>query len=74
LSEHASRVPAEQPTGAGRRLPRGRGKRHYYTFGTSAEARSALAAASSGMKSCQATSRALQVTSHITPDAVSHKP
>jgi hypothetical protein len=44
-----------------------------YTFGTSAEARSAFAAASSGMKSCQSTSRALQVTAHITPDAVSHE-
>jgi hypothetical protein len=44
-----------------------------FTFGTSAEARSAFAAASSGMKSCQATSRALQVTSHITPDAVSRE-
>ena len=42
-----------------------------FTFGTSAAARSAFATASSGMKSCQATSRALQVTHHITPDAVS---
>jgi hypothetical protein len=44
-----------------------------YAFGTSAAARSAYAAASSGMKSCQATSRALQVAAHITPDAVSHQ-
>jgi len=44
-----------------------------YTFATSAAARSAYAAASSGMKSCQATSRALQVAAHITPDAVSHQ-
>ena len=44
-----------------------------YTFGTPAAARSAFAAASSGMKSCQATSRTLQVRSHITPDAVSHQ-
>jgi hypothetical protein len=44
-----------------------------YTFGTTAAARSAFAAASSGMKSCQATSRALQVTAHITPDAVSRQ-
>ena len=44
-----------------------------YTFGTPAAARSAFAAASSGMKSCQATSRALQVRSHISPDAVSHQ-
>jgi hypothetical protein len=42
-----------------------------YTFGTAAEARSAYAAASAGMKSCQATSRALQVAAHVTPDAVS---
>ena len=42
-----------------------------FTFSTTAAARSAFAAASSGMKSCQATSRALQVTAHITPDAVS---
>ena len=44
-----------------------------YTFATPAAARSAYAAASSGMKSCQATSRALQVAAHITPDAVSHQ-
>jgi anti-sigma factor RsiW len=44
-----------------------------FTFGTPAAARSALAAASSGMKSCQATSRALQARYHITPDAVSHQ-
>jgi hypothetical protein len=44
-----------------------------YTFGTSAAARSAFAAASSGMRSCQATSRALQVTVHITPDAVTRR-
>ena len=35
-----------------------------YTFGTPAAARSAFAAASSGMKSCQATSRTLQVRPH----------
>jgi hypothetical protein len=44
-----------------------------YTFGTSAAARSAYAAASAGMKSCQATSRALQVAAHVTPDAVSQQ-
>jgi hypothetical protein len=44
-----------------------------YTFGTSAEARSAYAAASAGMKSCQATSRALQVAAHVTPDAVTRQ-
>jgi hypothetical protein len=44
-----------------------------FTFTTPAAARSAYAAASSGMKSCQATSRALQVAAHITPDAVSHQ-
>jgi hypothetical protein len=44
-----------------------------YTFGTSAAARSAYAAASAGMTSCQATSRALQVAAHITADAVSHQ-
>jgi hypothetical protein len=44
-----------------------------YTFGTAAAARSAYAAASAGMKSCQATSRALQVANHITPDAVTHQ-
>lgn len=44
-----------------------------YTFGTSAAARSAYAGVLSGMKSCQATSRALQTASHITPDAVSRQ-
>jgi hypothetical protein len=44
-----------------------------FTFATAAAARSAYAAASSGMTSCQATSRALQVAAHITPDAVSHQ-
>lgn len=44
-----------------------------YAFGTSAEARSAFAGASSGMNSCQATSRALQVKNHITPDAVTRQ-
>ena len=44
-----------------------------FTFGTPAAARSAYAAATAGMKSCQATSRALQVAAHITPDAVSHQ-
>src|ERR1700733_9035934 len=44
-----------------------------YTFGTAAAARSAYAAASAGMTSCQATSRALQVAAHITADAVSRQ-
>jgi hypothetical protein len=44
-----------------------------YTFATSAAARSAYAAVYSGMRSCQATSRALQAASHITPDAVSRQ-
>jgi hypothetical protein len=44
-----------------------------FTFGTSAAAQSAYAAASAGMKSCQATSRALQVGAHVTPDAVSRQ-
>jgi hypothetical protein len=41
-----------------------------FTFATSAAARSAYAGVYSGMRSCQATSRALQVANHITPDAV----
>ena len=44
-----------------------------YTFATSAAARSAYAGVYSGMRSCQATSRALQAASHITPDAVSRQ-
>jgi hypothetical protein len=44
-----------------------------FTFATSAAARSASAAVLSGMRSCQATSRALQATSHILPDAVSRR-
>lgn len=44
-----------------------------YTFATPAAARSAYAGAAAGMESCQATSRALQVTARITPDAVSHQ-
>lgn len=44
-----------------------------FTFATSAAARSAYATVLSGMRSCRATSRALQTASHITPDAVSRQ-
>jgi len=44
-----------------------------YSFGTSAAARSAYTRAASGMGSCQATTRSLQVAAHIAPDAVARQ-
>jgi hypothetical protein len=44
-----------------------------YTFSTSAQADSAFTAVLSGMQVCQATSRALQTTNHITADAVTRE-
>ncbi|MCX4751339.1 hypothetical protein OG455_38560 [Kitasatospora sp. NBC_01287] len=44
-----------------------------YTFGTQAAADAAYAQVNSGMSTCQATSRALQSTNHLTLDAVSQQ-
>ncbi|WP_188298340.1 hypothetical protein [Streptomyces sp. CBMA156] len=44
-----------------------------YTFGTAAGASAAYQGIHSGMSACQATSRTLQTTNHLTADALSHQ-
>jgi hypothetical protein len=44
-----------------------------YTFSANSAAEAAYSAVVAGMRSCQATSRALQASAHLTPDAVSRQ-